>query len=63
MTDLYENRVENLEDKEDEKNLVQLLRKQRNPTRKGKEMTPVSWSLARKVLKLAVQVRNTAFTV
>ena len=40
MTDLFETRVEYLEPKEDRKNLQQLPRKSRNPTRKGRRKTP-----------------------
>ena len=40
MSDFFETRVENLEPKEEKKNLQQLPRKPRNPTRRGNGTTP-----------------------
>ena len=62
MTDFFETRVENMEPKEDRKNLQQFARKTRNFSRKGKGKTPtpVSQSPAKNQLKLAVQPGNTA---
>ena len=44
MTNIFKNRVENVEPKEDKKNLHQLPRKVRNLSRKGKGKTPTSVS-------------------
>ena len=63
MTDLFETRVANLELKEDRKNLHQLPRNPKKPSKKGKGKTPtpVSSSPAKNQLKLAIQLGNTVF--
>ena len=63
MTDFIETRVENLEPKEVGRNLQQLPRSSRDPSRRGKGMTPtpVSQSPAKNQLKLATLPESTTF--
>ena len=63
MTDFFETRVQNLEPKEDRKNLHQLPTNPRKPPRKGKGKTPtlVFLNLAKNQQKLVDLPENTAF--
>ena len=63
MTDIFVTRVKNLEFKEGKKNLLQVpkIASRKPRSRKRKTSTAVSLSLAKNLLKLAVQAKNTAF--
>ena len=69
MSDFFETRVENLEPREDKKKTYTAVKKspQEKPSRKprrgkGKTPTPVTLSLAKNLLKIAVKAKILYFT-